>query len=336
MPAEIVDVPPETQPIHEAEVALLLQQSGAEPAAEATLDAADVLPPEPPLFSTPEDLKTGPLNKVVIGYIVAMHLGCLAAPFFISVPGLIGCAILHWATCSIGICLGFHRYLSHRAFKLRTPAEFFVLLCGAISGEGSPLMWTAVHRLHHQKSDQPGDPHSPNDGKWWSHFLWLFPNITSQQQAVLFDRYVPELKDRPMMRFFEATYAWWLLMSGLVMLGMGYAFGGWTGAISMLLWAGCVRITLSYHSTWFVNSATHLWGYRNYETRDMSRNLWWVALVSYGEGWHNNHHAHPSVAPAGHRWWEVDTTYWVIRLLKMFGLATDVRQMSQATETGSQ
>jgi stearoyl-CoA desaturase (delta-9 desaturase) len=266
----------------------------------------------------PANLTWKNIDWVTFSWMVMIHAGCIAAPFFFSWSALGVAIFLHWLTASIGICLGYHRYLSHRSFKLKSPAEFFVLLCGALSGEGSPLTWAATHRLHHQVSDEEGDPHSPLDGPWWSHLLWLFAGRTVKQQDTLFRRYVPDLAERPLMRFFEKTYGWWLIGAGVAL----YAVGGW----SLFLWAMCVRMTVAYHSTWFVNSATHLWGYRNYETTDESRNLWWVAILSYGEGWHNNHHAHPSVAPAGHRWWEIDMTWWAIKALRALGLATDVRE----------
>lgn len=271
-----------------------------------------------------EHLRWNNTDWVVTGFLIFVHVGALAAPFFFSWGGLATAVVLHWLTCSLGVCFGYHRYLSHRTLKMSGPAEFFVLLCGALSGEGSPLTWAAVHRLHHQKSDLDGDPHSPNQGEWWSHIMWLFPRWAEGKKALLFRRYIPELVDRPMLQFFEKTYGWILLASGLILVGAGYATGGAYGAASLLLWGVCLRMTLAYHSTWFVNSATHLWGYRNYETRDRSRNLWWVAVFAYGEGWHNNHHAHPSVAPAGHRWWELDPTWWAIKTFRFLGLVHDV------------
>jgi len=264
----------------------------------------------------PDQLTWKNVDWVVLFWMIGIHLGCLAAPFYFSWPAL-GMAVgIYWLTSSIGVCLGYHRYLSHNSFKLTRPAEFFVLLCSVASGQGSPLMWTATHRLHHQRSDHEGDPHSPLEGKWWSHILWLFVNHTPEQRATLFQRYVPDLVERPMLQFFEKTYGLWLVGIGVVL----YLVGG----LPAVVWALCVRMTIAYHSTWFVNSATHLWGYRNYETRDESRNLWWVALLAFGEGWHNNHHAHPHAARAGHRWWEFDMTWWVIRAMQAVGLAKDV------------
>ncbi len=284
---------------------------------------------------SPSQLRWNNVDWVVSGYLFAVHAGCLAAPFFVTWQAVVTCLVLHWLTCSIGICLGYHRYLAHKSFKLTRPAEFAVLAAGAISGEGSPLTWAATHRLHHQKSDQEGDPHSPvRDGSLWSHIAWLFPRRSSADQQLLFRRYIPELASNGMLQFFERTYPMWLWGSGLALMGAGYLIGGWMSAIAFVVWGMCVRTTIAYHSTWFVNSATHLWGYRNYKTRDESRNLWWVAVLSYGEGWHNNHHAHPSVAPAGHKWWEVDMTWWAIRLLRATGLAYDVRTRIPATPEG--
>lgn len=272
-------------------------------------------------------LKQGNIDWVVTLFLLFVHLGAATAffPQLFSWQGLAICVGMHWLTCSIGICLGYHRYLAHKAFKLNPVAEFFVLLAGSLSGEGSPMTWAATHRLHHQKSDQEGDPHSPLHGAWWSHLTWLFVKRESPDRDLLTKKYIPELVDRPIMRFFEKTFAFWLWAQGLVLMGIGWMLGGWPMAASLVVWGMCVRMVVAYHSTWFVNSATHIWGYRNYDTRDESRNLWWVAVLSYGEGWHNNHHAHPSVAPAGHRWWEVDMTWWAIRLLQMTGMAYDVR-----------
>ncbi|MCA9060616.1 MAG: fatty acid desaturase [Planctomycetaceae bacterium] len=258
-------------------------------------------------------------------FLIGVHVACIAAPFFFSWQGLAVAVLFHWATCSLGICLGYHRYLAHKSMKLRSPAEFFVMLCGVLSGEGTPLTWAATHRLHHQKSDHVGDPHSPLDGPWWSHFLWLFPKRPTTTSQILYRRYVPELVDRPMMQFFEKTFVYWLWAAGLTLLGAGWLAGGWQLGVSMLVWGMGVRMTFAYHSTWLINSATHLWGYRNYDTRDHSRNLWWVAILAYGEGWHNNHHAHPALAPAGHRWWEVDITWWSIKALRLVGQAYDVK-----------
>jgi stearoyl-CoA desaturase (delta-9 desaturase) len=273
----------------------------------------------------PDKLTWKNVDWTVLGWMVAMHAGCLFAPFYFTWQALAVTLVLYWLTASVGVCLGYHRYLAHRSFKLKSPAEFFVLLCGTVSGEGSPLTWAATHRLHHQRSDHDGDPHSPLHGKIWSHLTWIFLRHSKQEHQLLIDRYAPDLAARPMMQFFEKAFGPLLFIVG----GILFLIGG----LPMLLWGLCVRMVIAYHSTWFVNSATHLWGYRNYETTDESRNLWWVALLAFGEGWHNNHHAHPSVAPAGHRWWEFDATWQVIKFLRFAGLATDVKDRLPARGT---
>jgi len=280
-------------------------------------------------------LRWSNIDPTVLVFLVSVHAACLAAPFFFSWSGLVALVALHWLTCSIGICLGYHRYLTHRSMTLSPPAEFLVLLCAVAAGQGSPLKWAATHRLHHQRSDLEGDPHTPLDGKWWSHILWLFVSRPREVDEMLYERYVPDLAQRPVMRFFERTYGWWLVVVGATLLAVGALIGGVYGAVSLLLWGMGVRMTIAYHSTWLINSATHLWGYRNYETSDQSRNLWWVALLAYGEGWHNNHHAHPSIAPAGHRWWEVDMTWWAIRALRFCGIAKNVKDNIPVPKTDS-
>lgn len=267
-------------------------------------------------YFMPDNLKLKNISWVVAGWIGAMHLGALVAPFFFTWQALGVAVLLHWLTCSIGICMTYHRCLSHRSFKLKAPAKFVGTLIGCISGEGTPLMWTATHRIHHGQSDQPGDPHSPLEGPWWSHLWWMMLKSPQRKIDLMYKYYSPDLTRDPMMWFFERTFGLWMIGTGVVL----FLIGGWP----MLLWGLCVRMVVAYHSTWFVNSATHLWGYRNYETTDASRNLWWVAVLSYGEGWHNNHHAHPRLARAGHKWWELDPTFWAIRGLKAIGQATDV------------
>jgi stearoyl-CoA desaturase (delta-9 desaturase) len=271
---------------------------------------------------SPERLSWKNVDWVVAPWMFIMHAACLVAPFFFSWSALGVCLFLHWLTGSIGVCLGYHRFLSHKSLKLSTPARFFTLLCGSLSGEGSPLCWAATHRLHHQRSDQTGDPHSPNDGGFWAHMGWMFVRHHPFARAALYRRFVPDLLNDRMLQFFEKSYFWWQLATGVTL----YCLGGWP----WLLWGLCVRLVFMYHSTWFVNSATHIWGYRNYETRDLSRNLWWVAVLAYGEGWHNNHHAHPHSARAGHKWWELDPTFWAIRTLQFLRLASQVDDRNPA------
>jgi stearoyl-CoA desaturase (delta-9 desaturase) len=265
---------------------------------------------------SPDQLRWNNVSWHVVAWMALLHVGALAAPFYFTWQALGAAVLLHWLTCSIGICMCYHRTLSHRSLRLHGPAKFLGLYAAAIAGEGSPLRWSLVHRIHHGHSDEPGDPHSPLEGAWWSHLLWMFAQQPREMEESANRQYVPDLQRDKLVMLFERTWFFWLLATAAGL----YALGG----LPMLLWAVCMRMVVAYHSTWFVNSATHLWGYRNYQTTDESRNLWWVAILSYGEGWHNNHHAHPRIARAGHRWWEFDPTWLAIRFLRATGLASEV------------
>ncbi|MSR60173.1 MAG: acyl-CoA desaturase [Planctomycetaceae bacterium] len=251
-----------------------------------------------------------------------MHVGAVVALWHFSWGGLALIIGLHFVTACFGITLGYHRLLTHGSLVVARPVKYFFTLCGMLSAEGSPLMWVATHRKHHVHSDEDEDPHTPRHGFWWSHMLWFYPETTKAELINLYKRWAPDLYKDPVQRFFDRTFAVYPLILGAVLYATGEYFFG--QGLSWMLWGLCARMVMAYHSTWFVNSATHIWGYRNYETTDNSRNLWWVALLTYGEGWHNNHHAHQRLAVHGHRWWEFDVTYMVIRLLKATGLATKV------------
>lgn len=269
-------------------------------------------------YFNPGYLRLSNLNWLNLGFIVAMHVGAVAAPFFFSWSGLAWMVGLYCFTGCLGITFCYHRMLTHRGFRLHPVPRFFGHLAGALALEGQPFFWAMAHRVHHARSDQPGDPHSPLDGPWWSHMLWLVQRRDKKSRDLLVEKYIPDLKRDALCRFFEATYGWWNL--GLaVALFFG---GGW----SWLLWGLCLRVVFVWHMTWAINSATHIWGYRTYETTDQSRNLWWVALFTFGEGWHNNHHAQPAAAYHGHRWWEIDTTGWIVSACRLLGLASEVRE----------
>jgi len=265
-------------------------------------------------------------------WIGMLHVGALAAPWFFSWQGLVACLVLHWMTGGLGVCLGYHRYLTHAGFKTYKPVRFLLGLFGGLSGEGSAIEWVATHRKHHAHSDQHGDPHSPHDGGLWSHITWILwdhPAATIHQHE---SHWAPDLVRDPMMVFLRRTFLLWHFALAAVLAGVGYWMGGSYMATSMVVWGMFVRLCFVLHATWFVNSASHMWGYRNYETTDDSRNNWWVALITYGEGWHNNHHAYPRMAVHGHRWWEVDVTYMTIRLMRMMGLAWDVVDYKRAAD----
>jgi fatty-acid desaturase len=263
-------------------------------------------------------------------WIAALHAGALAAPFFFTWKAVALTLFLGWLSGGIGICLGYHRLLTHGSFQTYRFVRRLIGLTGVLAGEGPPLTWVAVHRKHHIYSDHEGDPHSPRDGAWWSHMLWLTPKRTTEEKNELFTRYAPDLLKDPFMRMLDSTFLLWHFVLGGILFAIGYF--GWDlyTAWSFVVYGTFVRMVYVLHVTWFVNSATHMWGYRNYETSDDSRNLWWVGLLAYGEGWHNNHHAYQRMARHGHRWWEIDVTYLAICLMERVGLAWNVVRKKSA------
>ena len=260
-----------------------------------------------------------------IGWLGLAHVIALgAAPFTFSWEALGIAVLLHWFTGSLGICLGYHRLLTHTGMKTYRWVRYLFASIGSLAGEGSPLDWVADHRKHHAYSDQEGDPHSPNEGGWWSHMLWLVYQTHSGDRKEYLTRWVPDLyKDRGM-RFIEAMFLPLHILTGLALFGIGYAYGGLYMGSSFLVYGLFLRLIGVLHATWLVNSASHMWGYKNYETTDDSRNNWLVAIIAYGEGWHNNHHAYPRMAKHGHKWWEFDITWQAIKLMRAVGLVWDV------------
>jgi stearoyl-CoA desaturase (delta-9 desaturase) len=249
--------------------------------------------------------------------LAVLHIGAFAALFMFSWRVFIITAILYWMTIGLGISMGYHRLHTHRSYRVPLALEYFFAVCGALTLEGGPLFWVATHRIHHQKSDLPGDPHSPRDGAWWSHIGWILFGETNHNNTRMMAKYAPDLAKH---RFYIwlNNYHW---VPTVVLAVLLFALGG----LPLMLWAVCLRIVVGLHTTWLVNSATHMWGRRRFETRDDSRNSWWVALLTFGEGWHNNHHAHPTSARHGLAWYEFDVSWIQIKILRFMGIARNVR-----------
>jgi stearoyl-CoA desaturase (delta-9 desaturase) len=250
-----------------------------------------------------------------------LHLGALLAfiPGTFSWSGLALCLLLHWLTGGIGICMIYHRLLTHRSFALRPRwLEYPLTVLGACASEGGPIGWVSDHRRHHAHADEDHDTHTPIRGFLWAHMCWwMLVEEGTEHSPEYYRKWSPDLERDPVHRWLERYHFIFplLLFAGL------YAAGG----LSWLIWGGFVRSVFVLHSTWLVNSATHIWGYQSHPTRDRSTNLWWVALLTYGEGWHNNHHAFQTSARHGLRWWEVDLTYVAIWLMKACGIAYNIR-----------
>jgi stearoyl-CoA desaturase (delta-9 desaturase) len=242
-----------------------------------------------------------------------LHVACLAAPFYFSWSAL-GIAILFWWIAGgLGVCLCYHRLLTHRSFKTPKVVEYALTAMGCLNLQGGPIKWVGTHRIHHKESDSELDPHSPRHGFDWAHVLWAVVNDPYGRDL---RRYAPDLRADPVMVWLD-RYFW---IPQVVVAAALYAMGG----LPWLIWGVAVRTVFTYHATWFVNSASHTWGYRNFETRELSRNLWWVSLLAFGEGWHNNHHAFPRSAAHGLRRLELDPTYWTIKAMSWVGLARDI------------
>jgi stearoyl-CoA desaturase (Delta-9 desaturase) len=230
---------------------------------------------------------------------------------------------------AIGITVGFHRLLTHRAFQTHAWLERVFAVLGSLSVQGSVLDWVADHRTHHAHTDREGDPHSPHVGHgsglaglWHAHTGWL---LETQGQAD-WKRYASELYEDPVMRSIGRSFPLLAALSLLVPTLAGFVLHGFTasGALRGLVWGGLVRVFLVHHVTWSVNSICHFFGSRRFDVDDHSTNVGWLAVLSLGESWHHNHHAFPRSAYHGLRWWEIDPSGLIITGLERVGLAWNV------------
>jgi stearoyl-CoA desaturase (delta-9 desaturase) len=277
------------------------------------------------------------VNRWFLATILLIHVLALAAlvPYAFAWWGIPLVLVGNFLFGSIGINLGYHRMLTHKAASFPRALERFFVLCGVCSLEGSPLWWVCMHRKHHQHSDEDGDPHSPQNNFFWGHMEWIYAAGHRHTSLSTFEKYVPDLLTDPFLRWLHRGNKWVYIyvlhavLIGLLGFGLGFLIADTTEravqiGVQVFAWGVLVRTVYVWHITWLVNSAAHRWGYRNYQTGDQSRNNWVVALLTNGEGWHNNHHATPRACSQGHRWWEIDLTFTFVRLLEAAGLAWDV------------
>lgn len=269
------------------------------------------------LSATSESSVPLTLSWVNCGFFAIFHALALLAPWFFSWSALGVAIFLHWLFGSIGICLGYHRLLTHRSFQVPKWLEYVIATISAMALQGGPIFWVATHRMHHaHPENEYKDPYSARLGFWWSHILWLIYRNNKIFEYETYKRYASDIAKDPYYCWLDRYFLLLQIPLGVLL----YALGGW----SFVIYGIFVRSVVLWHSTWLINSATHLWGYQTFEVNDGSRNLWWAAILTYGEGWHNNHHANPNVAPAGRKWWELDMTWWAIQVLKTLGLAQKV------------
>ena len=274
-----------------------------------------------------------PYTITVVVYHLVAALAVL--PWCFSWTGLILAALGVFVFGSLGINLGYHRLLTHRGLECPKWLEHSFAVLGVCSMQDTPARWVAVHRRHHQFSDQQDDPHSPLVHALWGHVGWMLLENRDLARLGIYDRYAKDILRDKFYRRMEKSYLYpaIILASWAIFFAIGLAIAlisradlpdALQLATSVLIWAVFVRTVAVWHITWLVNSASHLWGYRTYDTGDDSRNNWLVALLSNGEGWHNNHHIDPRSAAHGHKWWEIDVVFWVVRLLEATGLAKNV------------
>ncbi len=255
----------------------------------------------------------------MVWYFAIFHALALLAffPFAFSWSAVVVMLVLNWMTASLGICLGFHRYLTHRSLDLPKWLGYFFVLLGSLALENGPIKWVGQHRMHHANSDTDQEPHSARKGFWWAHMGWMLHRHPVFDNPFRIKSYTKDLQDDAFYAFLEKHFISVQVAFGLIL----FAIGG----IPWVIWGIFLRVVLVYHQTWLVNSAAHTFGYKNLKLEnDLSTNCWWVGLLAFGEGWHNNHHAFPKSARHGLRPWEVDMTWWTISGLKTLGLATNL------------
>ncbi|XP_050944093.1 palmitoyl-monogalactosyldiacylglycerol delta-7 desaturase, chloroplastic-like [Cucumis melo] len=254
--------------------------------------------------------------------ILSFHIPCIFAPFYFNWSAFWVAFILYILTGLFGISISYHRNLSHKSFKLPKWLEYVFAYCGVHAVQGDPIDWVSTHRYHHQYTDTERDPHSPVQGFWFSYVMWTIDIITLTNKVCPDPNNVADMENDAFYRFIRDTYLLHPIALGVLL----YAVGG----TPFFLWGMCVRSSMFMNVSFMVNSICHSWGKKQWNTNDSTRNNWWISLLSFGESWHNNHHAFEYSARVGIEWWEVDIGWYVILFLQAIGLATDVKQPSQA------
>jgi fatty-acid desaturase len=317
-----------------------LSANSVDYSAHTNTDNDSLRPLQPPPANLNPDVSANTsaaqLNYIFVAAIAVFHVMAVLAftPALFSWTGVAAALIGVYVFGTLGINLCYHRLLTHRGFTCPRWMEHGFAALGVCCLQHTPAYWVAIHRCHHQHSDLEGDPHSPLEGFFWAHMGWIFYN-NEQSEASIIARYGRDLMRDRFYAKLENTLLWlWINLASwavffLIGFGSELLLGGTLSeaarqGASVFFWGVFVRTVVVWHISWSVNSVTHRWGYRNYATREGSRNNVLIGFVSNGEGWHNNHHAYPQSAKHGHHWWEFDLTYLTIRALATLGLVDNV------------
>ncbi|MDM7922442.1 MAG: fatty acid desaturase [Pyrinomonadaceae bacterium] len=245
------------------------------------------------------------------------HLAAIPVFFTFSWQNLAVLLIGNWIVGSLGVGLGWHRLLTHRSFQTPKWLEYLLTILGTMSMQDPPDKWVATHRMHHKYVDTDRDPHSARPGFWWPQLGWVVWGRAQDHDAETMRRYIPDLMKDPVHRLISRYYLVPIALSAVLL----FAVGGW----QFVVWGVAARVVLGWHTTWFVNSLAHMYGSRPHETRDLSTNNWFVAILTFGEGWHNNHHAFPTSARHGLDWHQFDMNWITIRIFEKLGWAKKIR-----------
>lgn len=257
------------------------------------------------------------LNWRNVLMVTFFHLAAIPIVYTFSWQNLAALLIGNWIVGSLGVGLGWHRLLTHRSFRAPKWLEYTLSILATMSMQDSPEKWIATHRMHHKFVDTDSDPHSARSGFWWPQIGWVVWGKAQDHDEPTLKRYIPDLLKDPIHVLISRFYLVPIVISAVVL----FAIGGWT----MVVWGVFGRVVLGWHTTWFVNSLSHLYGQRPHETGDLSTNNWFVAILTFGEGWHNNHHMAPNSARHGLEWYQFDMNWIAIRIFEKLGWATNIR-----------
>ncbi len=285
-------------------------------------------------------------SRILWEYVIPVIVFHLLIPvaffsYFFSWWGVLFLPIGNYLFTSLGIGAGYHRLLTHTGFDCPKWFEYTLAILGVCSFQDSPARWVLVHRVHHQHSDHQPDPHTPRVSAFWAHMGWLFIDNRELSTVNAYDRYVRDIIRDPLYFWLQRNLNWvWVYLAhavaifalglGIGLVATGTMAGMWQVGLKFLMWGVIMRTIYTWHVTWGINSVAHIWGYRNYETREDSTNNWLFALLTNGEGWHNNHHADPRSAQHGHKWWELDVTFISLMFFEKIGLIKNLVRPNEA------